>query len=118
MVKTLHFNAGDTGSIPGWVTEIPHATQCSQLKKKSFFKNIKSDKRKPRLYVAAASLQRVRAELAFFLFFFLQVTETQQDSTVLPPCALPAFCLWKTLKNEFNQGNENMQKRRKTKETK
>ena len=33
MVKTLHSNAGGTGSIPGWRTKIPHAVQCGQIKK-------------------------------------------------------------------------------------
>ena len=30
MVKNLPYNAGDTGSIPGWVTKLPRASE--QLK--------------------------------------------------------------------------------------
>ena len=33
VVKTLHSNAGGSGSIPGQGTKIPHARQCSQKKK-------------------------------------------------------------------------------------
>ena len=35
-VENLPSNAGDTGSIPGWETKIPHATaktRCSQINK-------------------------------------------------------------------------------------
>ena len=35
VVKNLHFHCGGTGSIPGWGTKNPHATQCGQKKKKS-----------------------------------------------------------------------------------
>ena len=34
VVENLPSNAGDTGSIPGWETKIPHApakTRCSQI---------------------------------------------------------------------------------------
>ena len=34
VVKTLHSNAGGTGSIPGRGTKIPHARQCSQKREK------------------------------------------------------------------------------------
>ena len=34
MVENLPANAGDTGSIPGWGTKIPHAAQCGQQRKK------------------------------------------------------------------------------------
>ena len=30
VVKTLPSNAGDMGSIHGWGTKIPHASQCNQ----------------------------------------------------------------------------------------
>ena len=40
VVKTLHFlcfTAGDTGSIPGQRTKIPHAMWCGQKKKKNLW---------------------------------------------------------------------------------
>ena len=38
MVKTLHFNAGDTGTIPGWVTD-PTCHIVQAIKKKKVKKN-------------------------------------------------------------------------------
>ena len=31
VVKTPSSNAEDVGSIPGWGTNIPHATRCDQI---------------------------------------------------------------------------------------
>ena len=38
MVKILHCtsSAGGVGSVPGWVTKIPHAVQCGQIIQEHF----------------------------------------------------------------------------------
>ena len=33
VVKTLHFNSGDMGSIPGWETKVPATQHAQKIKK-------------------------------------------------------------------------------------
>ena len=38
VVESMSSNAGDSDSISGWGTKIPHAVLCGQKKKKGFLK--------------------------------------------------------------------------------